>query len=132
VRTILVAEDNSVNRELIREMLEAWGFRVLEAFDGQQALETIKAEHPDLVLMDIQMPGEDGFSVVGKIRSDREVAAIPILALTAYAMRGDSEKALSAGFNAYITKPIDMPLLRREITRHLDAVSCAHPDPSVR
>jgi two-component system cell cycle response regulator DivK len=127
MKTILVAEDNQVNRELIREMLEAWGFRVLEALDGQQALLAIKAQRPDLVLMDIQMPGHDGYSVVREIRSDAEFEAIPILALTAYAMRGDSERALSAGFNAYITKPIDMPLLRREITRHLDAVSCTEP-----
>lgn len=123
MRTILVAEDNPVNRELIREMLEAWGFRVIEALDGGQALQTITKERPDLVLMDIQMPGQDGYSVVRKIRSSVELATIPILALTAYAMRGDEEKALSAGFSAYITKPIDMPLLRREITRHLDAVS---------
>lgn len=123
MKTILIAEDNVVNRELVREMLEAWGFRVLEALDGQQALQTIKAERPDLVLMDIQMPALDGFGVLRKIRSETELAAIPVLALTAYAMRGDSEKALSAGFNAYVTKPIDMALLKREINRHLDAVS---------
>jgi CheY-like chemotaxis protein len=124
MKRILVAEDNVVNRELIREMLEAWGFRVVEALDGQQALFAIKTERPDLVLMDIQMPVRDGLSVLREVRSDPELEGIPILALTAYAMRGDSERALSAGFNAYITKPIDMPLLRREITRCLEAVSC--------
>ncbi|HWH57057.1 MAG TPA: response regulator [Terriglobales bacterium] len=123
MKTILIAEDNVVNRELVREMLEAWGFRVLEALDGQQALETIKAERPDLVLMDIQMPALDGFAVMQKIRSEAELAAIPVVALTAYAMRGDSERALSAGFNAYVTKPIDMALLQKEINHHLDAVS---------
>jgi len=122
MKTILIAEDNVVNRELVREMLEAWGFHVLEALDGQQALRTIKAERPDLVLMDIQMPVLDGFAVMRKIRSEAELAGIPILALTAYAMRGDSEKALEAGFNAYVTKPIDMALLQREINRHLDPV----------
>jgi len=125
MKTILVAEDNLVNREVIREMLEAWGFRVLEAPDGQQALLAAKKQRPDLVLMDIQMPGHDGFSVMRQIRSDAEIKAIPILALTAYAMRGDSEKALSAGFDGYITKPIDMELLRDEITRHLGASSTA-------
>jgi CheY-like chemotaxis protein len=124
MKTILVAEDNVVNRELIREMLEAWGFRVVEALDGQQALLAIKTERPDLVLMDIQMPVRDGFSALREVRADPELENIPILALTAYAMRGDSERALSAGFNAYITKPIDMPLLRREIARCLEAVSC--------
>ena len=118
MKTILVAEDNLVNRELIREMLESWGFRVLEAPDGVQALQIIEKELPDLILVDIQMPGQDGFAVMRKIRSDGKLAAIPVLALTAYAMRGDSEKALAAGFDAYITKPIDMPLLRREISRH--------------
>jgi CheY-like chemotaxis protein len=125
MKTILVVEDNPVNRELIREMLEGWGFRVIEALDGEHALRTVEAERPDLVLMDIQMPGQDGFSVMRRIRADSELPGIPILALTAYAMRGDSEKAISAGFNGYITKPIDMPLLRREITHHLDKVSCA-------
>ena len=124
MKTIVVAEDNVVNRELIREMLDAWGFRVLEASDGEHAFATIKAERPDLVLMDIQMPREDGFSVLRRLRLDPQLAAIPVLALTAYAMRGDSEKALAAGFNAYITKPIDMPSLRREITRQLEAICC--------
>lgn len=124
MKTILVAEDNVVNRELIREMLDAWGFRVLEATDGEQALAAIKAERPDLVLMDIQMPRQDGFSVLRKLRLDPQLAAIPVLALTAYAMRGDSEKALAAGFNAYITKPIDMPSLRQEIIRQLEAICC--------
>lgn len=124
MKTIVVAEDNIVNRELIREMLDAWGFRVLEASDGEQAFATIKAERPDLVLMDIQMPRDDGFSVLRKLRLDPQLAAIPVLALTAYAMRGDSEKALAAGFNAYITKPIDMPFLHQEITRQLEAICC--------
>lgn len=124
MKTILVAEDNVVNRELIREMLDAWRFRVLEATDGEQALAAIKAERPDLVLMDIQMPRQDGFSVLRKLRLDPQLAAIPVLALTAYAMRGDSEKALAAGFNAYITKPIDMPSLRQEIIRQLEAICC--------
>lgn len=124
MKTIVVAEDNIVNRELIREMLDAWGFRVLEASDGEQAFATIKAERPDLVLMDIQMPRDDGFSVLRKLRLDPQLAAIPVLALTAYAMRGDSEKALAAGFNAYITKPIDMPSLHQEITRQLEAICC--------
>ena len=127
MKTIVVAEDNIVNRELIREMLDAWGFRVLEASDGEHAFATIKAERPDLVLMDIQMPREDGFSVLRRLRLNPQLAAIPVVALTAYAMRGDSEKALAAGFNAYITKPIDMPSLRREITRQLEAI-CCHSD----
>lgn len=123
MKTILVAEDNLVNRELIREMLDVWGFRVLEAVDGSQALAMISVERPDLVLMDIQMPGLDGFAVLERMRSDLGLATIPVVALTAYAMRGDSEKALSAGFKGYITKPIDMKLLQREISRHLDVES---------
>lgn len=108
---ILVAEDNPANRELIREILEAQGFQVLEAANGLEALEQIEEGFPDLVLMDIQMPLLDGLEAVSKLRENPRFAKLPVIALTAYAMSGDEEKALRAGFDGYLSKPMDVKQL---------------------
>lgn len=108
---ILVAEDNPANRELIREILEGHGYEVLEAVNGLEALEQIEEKIPDLVLMDIQMPLIDGFETVSKLRKDPRFAKLPVIALTAYAMSGDEEKALMAGFDGYLSKPMDVKQL---------------------
>ena len=105
---ILVAEDNPANRELIREILELQGHEVLEAKNGLEALEQIEEKLPDLVLMDIQMPLIDGLEAVTKLRSDERFGKLPVIALTAYAMNGDEEKALMAGFDGYLPKPMDV------------------------
>jgi len=116
---VLIAEDSAVNRELLRELLEARGFEVTEACDGQEALETISRERPDVLLLDIGMPKLDGFGVLRKVREDPETADLPVLAVTAYAMRGDRERILSAGFDAYLSKPLNATLLGRELARVL-------------
>ena len=116
MRTILVADDNPVSRSLIREVLEPCNYRVIEACDGPDALQKIVETAPDLVLLDIQMPGLDGFEVVQQLRRDPRFASLLVAALTAYAMRGDREKALAAGFDDYITKPVRAGALRT----HLD------------
>ncbi len=108
---ILVAEDNPANRELIREILEVHGYDVLEAANGLEALEQIEEKLPDLVLMDIQMPLIDGFETVSKLRKDPRFGKLPVIALTAYAMSGDEEKALMAGFDGYLSKPMDVKQL---------------------
>jgi CheY-like chemotaxis protein len=108
---ILVAEDNAVNAELIREFLQMRGFETVEAENGQDALEKIATCNPDAVLLDIQMPLLDGFEVIRRIRSDPRHPHLRVIALTAYAMRGDREKALAAGFDDYVTKPIDFEML---------------------
>lgn len=108
---ILVAEDNPANRELIREILEGHGYETLEAANGLEALEQIEEKTPDLVLMDIQMPLIDGFETVSKLRKDDRFAKLPVIALTAYAMSGDEEKALMAGFDGYLSKPMDVAQL---------------------
>ena len=108
---ILVAEDNPANRELIREILEVQGYEVLEAVNGLEALEQIEENLPDLVLMDIQMPLIDGLEAVSKLRRDERFSKLPVIALTAYAMSGDEEKALMAGFDAYLPKPMDVKQL---------------------
>jgi CheY-like chemotaxis protein len=116
---ILVAEDNLPNRELIREILESCGHEVIEAEDGQQALERLKEFTPDLILLDIQMPVLDGYAVLRELRQTPRFATLKVLALTAYAMQGDREKALQSGFDGYLTKPIDMTLLPKQLEEFL-------------
>jgi len=115
MKKILVVDDNPVSRELVREVLQRPDYQMLEASDGQKALDTIAQAEPDMVLMDIQIPIFDGYEVLHRIRSDPRFAALRVIALTAYAMPADRERALAAGFEAYITKPIDAGALRREV-----------------
>lgn len=126
---IVVAEDNAVNAELIREFLHMRGFETIEAANGQDALDKIAAYHPEVVLLDIQMPVLDGFAVIGRIRSDPSHQHLRVIALTAYAMRGDREKALAAGFDDYVTKPIDFEMLLCAIGRKKEACSSKHAYP---
>ncbi len=119
MKTILVADDDPVGRELIREILESQGYHVIEAGDGSVALSSIQAAQPDLVLLDIQMPVLDGFGVIQALRRERQFQRLPVFALTAFAMRGDKEKALAAGFDGYIAKPIDVPAFRELIRQAL-------------
>jgi CheY-like chemotaxis protein len=116
---VLVAEDNPVNRELLRELLEAWGYNVIEAADGQEALKMIELNHPEILLLDIGMPVLDGFAVMRKIRENPSLATLTVLAVTAYAMQGDRENILNAGFDGYLSKPINAHDLANEIERLL-------------
>ena len=115
---ILVAEDNPANRDLILEVLELGGHEVTMAEDGGEALTAFVKVRPDLVLLDIQMPVLDGYQVLRHLRARTEDRHLPIIALTAYAMRGDRERALEAGFDSYVTKPIDFNRLLQEIELH--------------
>jgi len=117
--TVLVAEDNPVNCELLRELLETRGYSVIEAPDGQEALRMIEQSHPDIVLLDIGMPVLDGFAVIRKIRENPSLARLPVLAITAYAMRGDRESVMNAGFDGYLSKPINSSDVSNEIERLL-------------
>ncbi|MGA2389376.1 MAG: response regulator [Candidatus Sulfotelmatobacter sp.] len=114
---ILIAEDNPVNRELLRELLELRGFEVFEACNGQEALEMIGQVCPDLLILDLGMPILDGFGAIRKIRATPETAQLPVLAATAYAMRGDRDQVLKEGFDAYVSKPINPTALNQEIDR---------------
>jgi CheY-like chemotaxis protein len=116
---VLVAEDNAVNRELLRELLETRGHSVIEACNGQEALEMIEQSRPDLLLLDISMPVLDGFATVRKIRENPELSALPVLAVTAYAMQGDQDNVLNAGFDGYLSKPINARDLANELERLL-------------
>jgi CheY-like chemotaxis protein len=105
---ILLAEDNAANIATFTSYLEAKGYRIVSATDGQQVIDLAKAEHPNLILMDIQMPVMDGLEVIKQIRLDPNLADIPIIALTALAMTGDRERCLAAGADEYLSKPIKL------------------------
>jgi CheY-like chemotaxis protein len=104
---------------LIREVLEMSGYEVLEAADGRDAVARAREGIPDLVLVDIQMPHLDGYGVLRELRADPAFAKLHVVALTAFAMHGDKERALEAGFDGYITKPVEIAALRQEIRRFL-------------
>jgi two-component system cell cycle response regulator DivK len=120
MKRILIAEDNPASREFLTELLGAQGFEVIVTEDGESALQRVKQEPPDLVLLDIQMPGMDGYEVLRRLRADKATAALKIVACTAYAMAGDEDKALAAGFDGYITKPIRAAALRQQIQKLFD------------
>lgn len=119
MKTVLIADDKATSRELVRTVLEKSGYTVAEASDGIEALRNARELKPDLIILDLHMPGMDGFDVIREIRRDRELAATPVMALTASAMQGDRERALSAGFTGYIAKPIKLHVLRSEVERLL-------------
>lgn len=120
---ILVAEDNPINSELLRELLELRGHEVVEVANGWQALARIEQACPDLVMLDIQMPLLDGFGVIRNLRQNQRFAGLKIVALTAYAMEGDREKVMTAGFDGYLTKPIDTADLDEMLARLLNRPS---------
>ena len=119
MKKILIAEDNAVTRELLRELLEMRGYAVTEACDGQEALEKIAETQPDILLLDLGMPVLDGFATIKKIRENPSLSSLLVLAVTAYAMRGDREKILDSGFDGYLSKPLNPSALEQELERLL-------------
>jgi CheY-like chemotaxis protein len=120
MKRILIVDDKATSRELLRIVLEKQGYAVLEADDGEKALQKARIENPDLILLDLQMPIRNGYEVLRELRQDARYAALPIIAITASAMQGDREKALAAGFTGYLTKPVSLSHLRNEIHRLLE------------
>ena len=125
---ILVIEDNEQNLYLMRFLLEKHGFRVADARSGQQGLDLAERLLPDLILLDIQLPGMDGYSVARELRKQEGQRRTPIIAVTSYAMVGDREKALSSGATDYIEKPINPDTFVAQISKHLPPF--ASPDRS--
>lgn len=109
--TVLLVEDNALNRDMLSRRLERMSYEVLLAVDGQQGIEVTKDLQPDIVLMDINMPVMDGWQALKILKNDPQTANIPVIALTAYAMTSDRDKAGEIGFNAYATKPVDFRAL---------------------
>ena len=106
-KRILVVEDHEENRRLLRDLLTSFGYDLIEAVTGEEGLTTAETHLPDLILMDLQLPGLDGYEVARRIRANPALRHIPIIAVTSYALSGDDAKAVEAGCNAYISKPLD-------------------------
>jgi CheY-like chemotaxis protein len=118
-QTILIIEDNPLNLELARDVLQTAGYVVLEARTAEEGLKLAWATVPELILLDIRLPGMNGLDAVRSLKRDLRTRNIPVIALTAQAMRGDEEAAFAAGFNGYITKPINTRTLSTEVRRWL-------------
>src|SRR5262245_16151084 len=121
-RKILVVEDNDMNMQLVEFLLEEGGYDIMKATSGEEALEVTRDSNgapPDLILMDIHLPGMDGLSVVRAMKEEPRTSNVPILALTAHAMRGDKDRFLEAGCDGYISKPIDVKTFISSIERYL-------------
>ncbi len=119
MKTILVVEDDGANRYLISFILTEYGYNVLPAFTGEEGVRIALKEKIDLILMDIRLPDLDGYEAIKRIRASKVGYNVPIIALTSYAMVGDEQKALSAGFTGYLTKPIDPATFLQVIEKNL-------------
>jgi two-component system cell cycle response regulator DivK len=117
--TILYVEDNPDNRLLVRRILQAEGYNMLEAENAPSALNVVQIEKPDLILMDINMPQVDGYTLTAQMKAIPALADVPIIALTANVMRGDRERTLQAGCDGYIQKPIDVDAIPQQIEQFL-------------
>jgi CheY-like chemotaxis protein len=118
---VLVVDDNALNRELLRLVLEQQGHEVSEAASAEEALRMVKETHPVLILMDCHLPGMDGLTATRQLKSIEGISGIPVVAVTAHAMPGDRERALEAGCNEYISKPVDFSRLINIVDKLLPA-----------
>jgi two-component system cell cycle response regulator DivK len=118
-KSILVVEDQEDNRRILRDLLSSKGYEIIEVTDGLAGVEAAKREKPDLILMDIQLPGIDGYEATRRIKSEPDLAGITIIAVTSYALSGDKQKALEAGCDGYVAKPYSPRKLLAEIEQHL-------------
>ncbi len=116
---ILIVEDNEKNLKLVRDLLQFKGYRTFEARNAQEGIALAGAHLPDLILMDIQLPGMDGVAALGHLRADPRTAVIPVVALTAFAMRDDRARFLGAGFDGYIMKPINVKEFPEQVRQFL-------------
>lgn len=114
-KRILLVEDNPASLELMRFLLQSAGHELLLATNGMEAIQHLRDELPDMVLTDIQMPVVDGYALLAHIRADARTKALPVVALTAYSMPGDEERVMSAGFDAYLAKPIDPETILQDV-----------------
>jgi two-component system cell cycle response regulator DivK len=118
-KRILVVEDQEDNRQIIRDLLSATDYEIMEAESGEQALDAVAKQRPDLILMDIQLPGIDGYEVTRRIKADPEMRSIPIIAVTSYALSGEEQKARAAGCDEYVPKPYSPRQLLAKIRQYL-------------
>jgi two-component system cell cycle response regulator len=126
---VLIVDDNPINLKLVRVLLSTSGFDVHTAGNAEQALESLKTLRPHLILMDIQLPGMDGLTLARNLKARTEFREVPIVALTAYAMKGDDARAMASGCSGYISKPIDTRNFVSQISRYLPPGPAPSPPP---
>ena len=119
-KKILIVEDNELNMKLFHDLLEAHGYETLQTQEGLKALEIAREHRPDLILMDIQLPGVSGLEITKWLKADAQLSAIPVIAVTAFAMKGDEERIREGGCEAYISKPITVSTFLETIRKYLD------------
>ena len=118
-RCILVVEDHADNRRIVRDLFTSVGYEVIEAVTGEEGVTMAETQHPDLILMDIQLPGLDGYETTRRIKANPGLSHIPIIAVTSYALSGDDVKAFAAGCDAYIAKPFSPRVLLAKVREYL-------------
>lgn len=123
MKKILYIEDDPINKYLVKKFLSSKGYEVFEAQNGSEGVAKAEELHPDLILMDMQMPGVDGYEATKQLKEKESVKQIPVVALTAHALPGDKEKCLAAGCNGFITKPIDIKTFEQQIMPYLNLTS---------
>ena len=119
-KKVMIVEDNELNMKLFRDLIEASGYETVRTRNGLEALELARTHRPDLILMDIQLPDMDGVAALGRLKAEPTTTAIPVVALTAFAMKEDEERFLRAGFGGYLHKPIDVKTLPDQVRRYCE------------
>jgi two-component system cell cycle response regulator DivK len=119
-KTILIVEDNELNMKLFNDLLQAHGYDTLQTNDGREAVALTEKHYPDLILMDIQLPKISGLEITRQIKERDELKSIPVIAVTAFAMKGDEEKIMEGGCDGYIAKPISVPIFLETVAGFLD------------
>tara|TARA_R110002124_G_scaffold104370_5_gene254300 strand:+ start:22510 stop:22887 length:378 start_codon:yes stop_codon:yes gene_type:complete len=122
-QSILIVEDNELNMKLFNDLLEAHGYNTLQSRNGIEAFELVRQHRPDLVLMDIQLPEVSGLEVIKWLKEDEDLREIPVIAITAFAMKGDEDRIREAGCEAYLSKPISVANFLDVVTQHLPAAT---------
>ena len=118
-KKVLVVEDNELNLKLFQDLLEAHGYDTVKTQDGSLAYDLIKQEKPDLIIMDIQLPQISGLDIIAQVKADSDLKDIPVIAVTAFAMRGDEEKIMDSGCEGYLAKPIAIDSFVKTVSKHL-------------
>lgn len=126
-KTILIVEDNDLNMKLFNDLLEANGYRTIQTKDGREVLALVRDHRPDLILMDIQLPEISGLELTRMLKDDPDLKAIPVIAVTAFAMKGDEEKIREGGCEGYIAKPISVASFLQTVARFLDGSPATSP-----
>ncbi len=118
-KTVLIVEDNDLNMKLFNDLLQAHGYNTIQTMDGRDVLKLARENRPDLILMDIQLPEISGLEVTKMLKADDDLKSIPVVAVTAFAMKGDEEKIREGGCEGYIAKPISVPTFLETVSKHL-------------